>query len=350
LASTIAQFVVQGLTLPLVNKFGGGDEGHGWFCTISLFAVICFVCFVITFMVSRERIAPPPQQKMNIKEDIKDTISDVPWRAMFVLTLFLFITLAMWGSAMSFYFEKYVDQHSLYEFIQSLGLVAEEGQESGVGYSILSAFNLIAHSDADAYSIGFSLFNMLGALVQFFGVILLSNYLANKFGKRNTFIVCLALTALFTAMFYLPGVNDVRFMFVLCFLKSLAYAPTVPLLWAMIGDVADHVEYINHRRATGFCFSGVVFALKAGLGLGGAFAGLILSTFGYVSGSNIIQSETAIEGIRLVSSVIPAILFFVGVIALFFYPISKRYNENMQAELAARRRMAEQSMQQEGNN
>jgi len=349
-ASTIAQFVVQGLTLPLVNKFGGGDEGHGWFCTISLFAVICFVCFVITFMVSRERIAPPPQQKMNIKEDIKDTISDVPWRAMFVLTLFLFITLAMWGSAMSFYFEKYVDQHSLYEFIQSLGLVAEEGQESGVGYSILSAFNLIAHSDADAYSIGFSLFNMLGALVQFFGVILLSNYLANKFGKRNTFIVCLALTALFTAMFYLPGVNDVRFMFVLCFLKSLAYAPTVPLLWAMIGDVADHVEYINHRRATGFCFSGVVFALKAGLGLGGAFAGLILSTFGYVSGSNIIQSETAIEGIRLVSSVIPAILFFVGVIALFFYPISKRYNENMQAELAARRRMAEQSMQQEGNN
>ena len=29
-ASTIAQFVVQGLTLPLVNKFGDGDEAHGW--------------------------------------------------------------------------------------------------------------------------------------------------------------------------------------------------------------------------------------------------------------------------------------------------------------------------------
>jgi len=99
----------------------------------------------------------------------------------------------------------------------------------------------------------------IGALVQFIGVILLSNYLANKFGKRNTFIVCLALTALFTAMFYLPGANDVNTMFILCILKSLAYAPTVPLLWAMIGDVADHVEYINHRRATGFCFSGVVF-------------------------------------------------------------------------------------------
>ena len=34
-------------------------------------------------------------------------------------------------------------------------------------------------------------------------------------------------------------------MFVLNFLKSLAYAPTVPLLWAMIADVADHSEYVN---------------------------------------------------------------------------------------------------------
>ena len=44
-------------------------------------------------------------------------------------------------------------------------------------------------------------------------------------------------------------------------------APTIPLLWAMMGDVADHSEWVNHRRATGFVFAGVVFALKAGLGI-----------------------------------------------------------------------------------
>lgn len=131
-------------------------------------------------------------------------------------------------------------------------------------------------------------------------------------------------------------------MFVLCILKSLAYAPTVPLLWAMIGDVADHVEYVNHRRATGFCFSGVVFALKAGLGLGGAFAGVILSVFGYVSGNVTTQNDMAVDGIRLVSSIIPALLFGIGVGALFFYPITKQYNERMQADLAERRRQAGQ--------
>jgi GPH family glycoside/pentoside/hexuronide:cation symporter len=82
-------------------------------------------------------------------------------------------------------------------------------------------------------------------------------------------------------------------------------------------------------------------ALKLGLGLGGAIAGVIISMFGYVSGGSSVQNETAMEGIRLVSSIVPAILFAIGVIALYFYPISKEYNENMQAELAERRRLAE---------
>ena len=331
--STIAQFVVQGLTLPLVAKFGGADEAHGWLCTIGLYAAICLVCFVITFFSAKERIAPPPQQEVNLKADVSELLSNVPWRAMFVLTLFVFITLAMWGSAMSFYFQNYVDQTALFHFLDGLGLVRPEGE----GAALLTSFNLIAHSEADAYAIGFSLFNMVGALVQFAGVILLSNFLANRFGKKATFIVCLALTAIFTALFWLPGPQDVTSMFVLCVLKSLAYAPTVPLLWAMIADVADHIEYVNHRRATGFCFSGVVFALKAGLGLGGAFAGLILSAFGYISGSAALQSENAVTGIRLVGSLVPALLFAIGVVALCFYPITKEFNEMMQAELAARR-------------
>lgn len=335
--STIAQFVVQGLTLPLVSKFSdGGDKAHGWLCTISLFAIIGFIFLVTVFFSAKERITPPAGQKNNTRQDIKDVLSSLPWRAMFVLTLFVFITLAMWGSAMNYYFENYVDAGALYAFLDKLGLVATEAQDS-IGYSILNAFGLIVSSPDKAYEVGFGVFNMLGALVQFFGVILLSEYLANKYGKKQTFIVCLTLTAIFTAMFYFPAKDNIGFMFVLNFLKSLAYAPTVPLLWAMIADVADHSEYVHYRRATGFVFAGVVFALKAGLGVGGAILGFLLSGFGYISGAGVAQSDSAIHGIILSSSFIPAATFFVGVIALFFYPITKKYNEKMQAELAERR-------------
>ena len=335
--STIAQFVVQGLTLPLVSKFSdGGDKAHGWLCMISLFAAVGFIFLLIVFFSARERITPPANQKNDTRQDIKDVLSSVPWRAMFILTLFVFITLAMWGSAMNYYFENYVDKVALFAFLDNIGLVAAEPGNS-VGYHVLNAFGLIVTSPDKAYEVGFGVFNMVGALVQFFGVIFLSEFLANKYGKKRTFIVCLSLTAVFTALFYFPAKDNVGMMFVLNFLKSLAYAPTVPLLWAMIADVADHSEYIHYRRATGFVFSGVVFALKAGLGIGGAVLGFLLSGFGYASGSGAVQSDTAVHGIILSSSLIPAAFFLVGVVALFFYPISKEYNEKMQAELSERR-------------
>ena len=318
IAVTIAQFVVQGLTLPLVDNLGQGNQQRGWVTTIGLFAIIAIFLFLITFLVTKERIQPPPMQVKNIKEDIKDTVSDVSWNSMALLTFAIFITLSMWGSAMNFYFQHNIDQKSLYDFLSLFGLEIEQ---------------------KEAYSIGYSVFNMTTAIVQFIGVICLSRVLANKYGKKKVFIISLSLTAFFTALFYIPSPTDISLIFVLNILKSLAYAPTVPLLWAMIGDVADHIEYENYRRATGFCFSGITLALKLGLGLGGAIAGVIISMFGYVSGGSAIQNESAMEGIRLVSSIVPAILFGVGVLALYFYPISKEYNENMQAELDARRRL-----------
>ena len=311
---TIAQFVVQGLTLPLVDHFSKGSTlQHGWSCTIGIFACIALIFFIVTFLVTKERIQPPPRQQISIKEDVKNTVSSVSWNAMALLTFAIFITLAMWGSAMNFYFQYNVDQKSLYDFLSHFITIEQE----------------------NVYSVGFSAFNMMGAVVQFTGVICFSRYLANKYGKKKTFIVCLSMTAFFTALFYIPTPTDVSLMFVLNFLRSLA------LLWAMIGDVADHIEYESHRRATGFCFSGIVLALKLGLGFGGAIAGIIISMFGYVSGNVSVQNESATEGIRLVSSLVPALLFCVGVMALYFYPITKEFNENMQAELAARRRMAE---------
>ena len=336
-AATVAQFVIQGLTLPLVNKFSdGGDISKGWFYTISIYAAIGFVFLIITFFSTKERIEPPANQKSDTRQDIKDVLSNVPWRSMFLLTLFLFTTLAMWGSAMNYYFENYVNRDALFLFLGKLGLVTQS-DNGGMFYGILNAFGLIVASPERAYEVGFGVFNMIGALVQFAGVILLSTFLANRYGKKRVFIICLALTAFFTALFYFPGKADIETIFILNILKSLAYAPTIPLLWAMIADVADFSEYINYRRATGFVFAGVVFALKVGLGLGGALLGFLLSGFGYVSGSAGMQSDTAITGIVFSSSIIPAVCFFIGVIALYYYPITKEYNEQMQNELNRRR-------------
>ncbi|HJD76981.1 MAG TPA: MFS transporter [Bacteroides reticulotermitis] len=334
--ATIATFIVQGLTLPLVSKFGKGDDQQGWFLTISLFAVVGVVLLVITFFSAKERITPPAGQKNSVSQDFKDIFGSRPWKSMFALTLFLFTTLALWGSSMSYYFNYFVDKAALFDFLQNFGLVRIDGEVYGIWHKFLDAFGLIAQPDhSNAFAVGFSLFNMIGQIITLAGVILLSGYLSNIFGKRNVFLICLTLTAVFTGMFFMVDSSNILAIFIINCLKSLAYAPTIPLLWAMMGDVADHSEWVNHRRATGLVFAGIVFALKAGLGLGGFICGMIVDNFGFVP--NVVQTESAIFGIRLTSSLIPAIIFFIGVIALFFYPISKGMNEHVQSELSKRR-------------
>lgn len=333
--ATIATFVVQGLTLPLVAKFGQGDAQKGWSWTIGLFAVIVVVLLFVTFFTTKERITPPANQKTSVKQDLKDILHNSPWRAMFVLTLFLFTTLAMWGSGMSYYFNYVVDKDALFAFLKNFGLVAEVGETYGSFHGFLNAFGLIAHDNTQVFAVGFSLFNMIGQIITLLGVIFLSQFLSSIFGKRNVFIICLALTALFTGLFFVVSPSNITNIFILNILKSLAYAPTIPLLWAMMGDVADHSEWVNHRRATGFVFAGIVFALKAGLGIGGAICGGIIDSFGFVA--NAVQTTDAVYGIKLTASIIPAITFAIGVVALFFYPISKTLNEQVQAELTRRR-------------
>ena len=293
-AATVATIVVQVATLPMVKMFE--DPRTGWSVTVGIYAVFAAVMLVISGCVAKERIAPPATQRKSLGEDMKSVLGDAPWRAMFVLTLFLFVTLALWGSASAYYFKYAVSEETL----------------------------------------GFSLFNGVGQGITFVAVVTLPGILSDRFGKKATYLVCLALTAVFTAGFYFVPATSRYGLLVLGALKSLAYAPTIPLLWAMMGDVADHGEWVSGRRATGFVFAGIVFALKAGLGLGGAVCGWILGAAGF-DPEAASQTAEAQQAIRLSVSLIPAALFAVGCVALLFYPISKRTEREMQLELNARR-------------
>lgn len=332
-----AAFIVQGLTLPLVSKFGQGNAAKGWSWTIGLFALLSIVFFVITFLSARERIHPDPKQKSSAKQDFKDLLKNPPWISMFVLTLFLFITLALWGSAMFYYFTYYVDKGSLFTFLQSWGLVVNsDAVATSWWYDILNAFGLIAKADqSNVTSVGFSLFNMAGQIVMILGVVV-SKALSIRFGKKMVFGVGLALTTLFTLLFIMLPADSIALIFTLNLFKSLAYGPTIPLLWAMMADVADYAEWKTMRRATGVVFAGIVFALKAGLGLGGAICGWLLALYGYIP--NVAQTEEALLGIRMTASVFPAVTFLIGVLALLFYSISRKLNIQIQDELAERRK------------
>lgn len=289
-----SQLIIQGLALPMVNYFGQGSSARGYQVTMAIFSSLAVIFFFITFATTRERIQPAPDQKASIGRHFRDLGSNGPWLSMFVLTLVLFVTLAMRGSSVLYYFRYFVQREDL-----------------------------------------FSIFNVAGTSATIVGV-LFSKPLAVRFGKRDVFIGALILTALFTAVFYVLPPGATTLMIVTEALRQFVYGFSIPLLWAMMGDVADFSEWRTRRRATGIVFSAIVFALKAGLGFGGAIAGFVLAAYGYVP--NVAQSESSLLGIRLMMSLFPAVTFAVCAVCLFFYGIDKQLEIRMAGELDERRR------------
>ncbi len=337
MAAMIAAFVVQGLTLPLVGKLGEGDAAKGWSLTIAIFAGIAVVFFVITFFSAKERVHPPPGQKPDIRQDFRDVLRNPPWLAMFGMTLFVFITLALRGGSQYYYFTYYVDSTALTDFVGKVGLFATAAalENPGIGFRILDTFGLIVTPGDSPTAVGFSLFNMTGSLVNVIGV-LLAKPLADRFGKKLVFIVGLGSAAFFQSLFFFVEATAVPTMFLLTFLTSLCYGPTIPLLWAMIADTADWGEWKHRRRSTGFVYAGMVFALKAGLGFGGAITGWLLGLYGYSAATA--TDPGVLLGIRTMVGFYSGGFFGIGVIFMLFYPISKKIEHTMAEELRRRRR------------
>src|SRR6185369_16217499 len=55
-----AAFVIQGLALPMVHFFGGGDSAKGYQITMGIFSALAIAFFVVTFVTTRERVQPDP--------------------------------------------------------------------------------------------------------------------------------------------------------------------------------------------------------------------------------------------------------------------------------------------------
>jgi glycoside/pentoside/hexuronide:cation symporter, GPH family len=119
-------------------------------------------------------------------------------------------------------------------------------------------------------------------------------------------------------------------------LHGFIYGITIPLLWAMIADVADYSEWKNSRRATAIIFSAMIFGLKFGLSVGGALSAWLLGVFGYEADAPA-QTDAAVNGIKLMVSVIPGVIFIAGTSLLVGYSISKKMEVQIEKDLKERR-------------
>jgi glycoside/pentoside/hexuronide:cation symporter, GPH family len=325
-AVMIAQFIIQVLLLPLVLIFGHGDKAAGFKTVMTFFAVTGVVFFIITFLTTRERIVPAQSIKSSVSQDLSDLFKNKPWVIMLFLTILVFITLSLKGGMYIYYFKYYLHESAISSFLENIGF---------------NRFTAWLHETTgfqwpnDAATSGNSLFNASGIIFMILGITI-SKPLADRFGKRDVFGVFLFLSGLFLLMFVFYSPDSIGIVFITQILHGFFYGVTIPLLWAMIADVADYSEWKNNRRATAIIFSAMIFGLKVGLSVGGALGAALLAKYGYIAESAN-QTAGTISGIKMSVSVYPFALFFIGVILLAGYSINKKLELTIEHDLKARR-------------
>jgi Na+/melibiose symporter-like transporter len=321
-AVMFAQFFVQVFMLPIIIYAGEGDKAVGIEIVMTWLAVIGTVMLLITFLTTKERVVPTEAQKSTIWEDLSDLVKNKPWIIMLVLTTLTFVSLAMKGGSYVYYFENFIDASRLTSFINPV-------------LEFLSSIGINFFGN-DPVSAGFGLFNAGGIIFMIIGIGL-SKTLADKYGKRNVFGLFLLIATLFIIAFNFFESSAIELIFGAQILHGFFYGITIPLLWAMIADVADYSEWKNNRRATAIIFSAMMVGLKLGLTIGSSLVTKILDYYGYDANSLSGQASEAILGTKLLVSIFPAIPFLLGVGLLFFYEINKTMETQIELDLKQRR-------------
>jgi GPH family glycoside/pentoside/hexuronide:cation symporter len=294
-AANSAGFIVASLAIPMVRFFGHGDDARGYQYTMGLLSALSVIFFIVAFFSTKERIQPDPQQETSLGQDLADLFKNRPWVALFFATLFYFTAILVRGNAMLPYFRYVAGNVNLYAWFNGFGLAAL----------------LVGVACSTAVSV--------------------------RVGKRQLFIASMILSGTFNTALVFISPHATVVIIGTEVLRQFFYGLSGPILWAMMGDVADYGEWRTGRRASGTVTAAVVFALWAGIALGGAIAGWLFSFYGYASKAAV-QTAHAQSGILLTASVYAGLAFFATAVCLYFYPITREFSQKIADELTERRK------------
>lgn len=297
-----AAFLISLFVRPLVKYLGAESEIRGFQLTMAIFAVVSVVLILITFATTKERVAPPPQQKTNVREELGELFKNWPWVVLLITSIFSNAFSALRSGSTIFFF-KYVQ-----------------------GY------------DSNAVLWGLdrtTLFLTSGALGLVLGTVCLGP-IARKIDKKYYAAALSTVTGLcFLAFFFVPK-GQFGLMVAVNMLAQFCAGPTSALTWALYGDVADYGEVKYGRRSTGLIYSASLFSIKSGILIGGFLVPLFLAKFGYIKGAEI-QTAHALLGITIAFSIGPALFALLKAVALMIYPLNQKRVDEIERELAARR-------------
>ncbi len=292
----------------LVEFFGNGPTSpQGFQYTVSVYAILAAVLFVLTFLGTTERVLPISEVKSSLKEDLRDLSGNGPWFIMLGANISILIFNSLRDGSILYYFKYYI------------------------GDQIINLFGSTYHWSSGALS---SAYMSVWLATNIVGV-LLAKPVAGKVGKKSTFGLAAIASGILSILFFFVPADNILVIFLLNVLIGISAGIVLPIGWSLYADIADYSEWKTGRRATGLVFSSSSMSQKFGWTLGGAITGWLLGAFGFEA--NVAQTEEALLGIRLMISVIAGVGALMSYVFIRFYRLDEVFMAQVTADLGKSR-------------
>lgn len=161
--------------------------------------------------------------------------------------------------------------------------------------------------------------------------------LVAKFGKKATLMAAIVSSTIFSVIPVVMEIKNVYIYSALVVLGTIGQRVFTMLIWALVTDCLDYSEWKFNERSDGSMYSLYTFSRKIGSTIASTGVSFGLAAIGFVSGSNVVQTAEAVNGIYFLVNIIPVvtcILELVGVGLIF--NLNKETTERMYAELKAK--------------
>lgn len=290
-SAMIAIGIINIVTVPLIEWFGGENAGYGYLSVAILYGIIFAACHLFCFHKTREVVEVPREQRLPLRVQLKAVMKNRPYLlALLGQLLFGFILYGR-NADMLYYFTYVEGSANLFSF----------------------------------YSLAIIVPSIIGAAC--FPMVF--RWTENKGWTASIFALLTGLTMI-GLYFFCPQDSAIPF-YLLAALSQFFFSGFNTAIYAIIPDCVEYGEWKTGIRNDGFQYAFVSLGNKIGMALGTSLLALALGNAGYVS--NAVQNDTVISIMRHAFSTLPGVLWVITAGCLLFYPLNKKTYNRIVEEL-----------------
>ena len=158
-----------------------------------------------------------------------------------------------------------------------------------------------------------------------------------KVGKKEMCLYGLTASVAATLVMAVWRIPNPWIFIALCFLQGAGVGFFTLEIWALAMDVIDYQELRTGKREEATGYAAFTFMRKIGQAIA-AIVPALLGAVGYVASKGYAgQSSETVDGIYILATAVPLVMFVLMFILMLMYPLNKKRDAEMRLALAERR-------------